>query len=127
VRRSLTGVRWSLVSAAALGASGLAGVLIPDDVGGALELRPTTPRGRAEVRAGLGGTFAALGAWALADRSPAASRAVAATWLGAGVVRLWSLTADRPRTDAAFWSYLAIELGLGSLALRDANAVAAHG
>jgi hypothetical protein len=116
-----------MASAAALGASGLAGVLMPDDVGGALELRPTTPRGRAEIRAGLGGTFAVLGAWALADRSPAASRAVAATWLGAGVVRLWSLAADRPRTDAAFWSYLAVELGLGSLALRDAGAVAARG
>ena len=106
MRRSLTRVRWSLASAAALGASGLAGVLIPDDVGGALELRPTTPRGRPEVRAGLGGTFAALGAWALTDRSPAASR---------------------PRTDAAFWSYLVIELGLGSLALRDASAVTAGG
>ena len=108
-------------------ASGLAGVLTPDDVGGALELRPTTPRGRSEVRAGLGGTYAALGAWALADRSPAASRAVGFTWLGAGVARLYSLKADRPRTDAAFWAYLAIELGLGTAAVREAGLVHGRG
>ncbi len=106
-------------------ASGLAGVLTPDDVGAALELRPTTPRGRTEVRAGLGGTYAALGAWALADRSPAAKRAVGFTWLGAGVVRLASLVLDRPRTDPAFWAYLAVELGLGSTAVLEAGE--AHG
>ncbi len=66
-------------------ASGLAGVLMPDDVGGALELKPTTPRGRTEIRAGLGGAYAALGAWALADRSSAAKRAVGFAWLGAAV------------------------------------------
>jgi Domain of unknown function (DUF4345) len=102
-------------------ASGLAGVLTPGDVGAALELRPTTPRGRTEVRAGLGGTYAALGAWALADRSSAAKRAVGFTWLGAGLVRLGSLAVDRPRTDPAFWAYLAIELGLGSAAVREAG------
>jgi hypothetical protein len=102
-------------------ASGLAGVLTPDDVGGALELIPTTPRGRTEVRAGLGGTYAALGAWALADRSPAAKRAVGFTWLGAGVVRLGSLVVDRPRTDVPFWAYLAVELGLGSAAVLEAG------
>jgi hypothetical protein len=116
-----------MVSAAAMCASGLAGVLTPDDVGGALELSPTTPRGRTEVRAGLGGTYAALGAWSLVDRSPAAKRAVGFTWLGAGVVRLASLAVDRPRTDAAFWAYLAIELGLGSAAVREAGKGRVHG
>ena len=28
-----------------------------------------------------------------------------------------SLVLDRPRTDAAFWAYLAVELGLGTAAL----------
>jgi hypothetical protein len=102
-------------------ASGVAGVLTPDDVGKALELSPATPRGRTEVRAGLGGTYAALGAWALADRSPAAKRAIGFTWLGAGAVRLASLAVDRPRTGAPFWAYLAVELGLGSAALREAG------
>jgi Domain of unknown function (DUF4345) len=98
-------------------ASGLAGVLMPDDVGKALELVPETPRGRTEVRAGLGGTYAALGAWSLLSRSPVAKRAVGVTWLGAGLARLGSLSTDRPRTDAAFWAYLAVELGLGSAAI----------
>lgn len=114
-------MRWGLVSAVGLLASGVAGVLIPDDVGGALELLPATGRARAEVRAGLGGTYAALGAWALANRSPEASAAVGFTWLGAAAARLASLRLDRPRTDAAFWAYLAAELGLGTLAISDAQ------
>jgi hypothetical protein len=107
------------VSAAVLCASGLAGVLTPSDVGAALELPPATGRARAEVRAGLGGTFAALGGWALADRSPAAAAAVGYTWLGAAAARLGSVVIDRPRTDRAFWLYLAAELGLGTAALLD--------
>ena len=92
-------------------------MLMPDDVGKALELVPQTPRGRTEVRAGLGGTYAALGAWSLLSRSPLAKRAVGVTWLGAGLARLGSLRVDRPGTDAAFWAYLAVELGLGSAAI----------
>jgi Domain of unknown function (DUF4345) len=106
-----------IVSAAALCASGLAGAFIPESVGEALELTPTTARGKTEIRAGLGGTFAALGGWALMDRSPASDRAVGATWLGAAVVRVASLVVDRPRKDAAFWLYLAAEVGLGTTAL----------
>jgi hypothetical protein len=95
---------------------------MPDDVGRALELVPDTARGRTEVRAGLGGTYAALGAWSLLSRSPAAKRAAGVTWLGAGLTRIGSLAADRPRTDAAFWAYLAVELGLGLGALGDSLA-----
>jgi hypothetical protein len=106
-----------LLSAAALFASGVAGVVTPDSVGEALALPPTSGRGRAEVRAGLGGTFAALGGWALLDRSPAASSAVGYTWLGAAAARVGSLFVDRPRTDRAFWLYLGAELSLGSAAV----------
>jgi hypothetical protein len=106
-----------IVSAAALCASGIAGVFIPDSVGEALELPPSTARGKAEVRAGLGGTFAALGGWALLDRSPAADYAVGFTWLGAAAARLASLRLDRPRTDATYWLYLGAELGLGATAV----------
>jgi hypothetical protein len=105
------------VSAFALLASGVAGVVVPDRVAQALDLTPGSPRGIAETRAGLGGTYAALGAYALLARSPAARRAVGATWLGAGVVRLAALRADRPRTDATYWAYLAAELGFGAAAL----------
>jgi hypothetical protein len=106
-----------MVSAAALCASGLAGVFGPESVGEALELPPTTARGKTEVRAGLGGTFAALGGWALIDRSPKADYAVGFTWLGAAVTRAASMVVDRPRKDAAFWLYLAAEVGLGTTAV----------
>lgn len=105
------------LSSLALLASGLAGVAIPDRVADALELPIGTARGRVETRAGLGGTYAALGAFGLLSGSAGAQRAVGATWLGAGAVRLAALRTDRPRTDAAYWTYLGLELGLGTAAL----------
>ena len=102
-------------------ASGLAGVVIPERVAEALELPETTPRALVETRAGLGGTYAALGGFALASGSGGAQRAVGATWLGAGAVRLAGLAVDKPRTDAAYWTYLALELGLGTAALLTAG------
>jgi hypothetical protein len=106
--------RWS---SAALMASGLAGVVMPDSVATALELPATTARGKAETRAGLGGTYAALGGWALVSRDPTAQAAVGVVWLGAAAARVASLVLDRPRTDTAFWAYLATELSLGTAAL----------
>jgi hypothetical protein len=97
--------------------SGVAGVLTPRSVGSALELPATTARGVAETRAGLGGTYAALGGWALVSRDPTAQAAVGVTWLGAAGARLASLVVDRPRTDGTFWAYLAAEIGLGATAL----------
>jgi hypothetical protein len=112
-------MRWAPVSAAVLGASGLAGVLMPDAFGVALDLPPSTGRGRAEVRAGLGATYAALGLWALARRSSDAAAAVGFTWLGAGLTRLATLRVDRPRTDTVFWGSLVLELGLGAAAVTE--------
>jgi hypothetical protein len=97
--------------------SGLAGVVMPESVASALELPATTARGISETRAGLGGTYAALGAWALVSRDPTVQRAVGITWLGAAGARLASLVLDRPRTDGAFWAYLAAEIGFGATAL----------
>jgi len=102
-------------------ASGLAGVVIPRSVASALELPATTARGVAETRAGLGGTYAAVGGWALVSRDPTAQAAVGVIWLGAAAARLGSLRLDRPRTDSAFWAYLAAEIGLGTLALAGAR------
>jgi hypothetical protein len=84
------------VSSAALMLSGVAGVVMPERVASALQLTPASSRGIAEVRAGLGGTYAALGAWALVSRRRAAGVAVGAAWLGAATVRLVSLAIDRP-------------------------------
>jgi hypothetical protein len=106
--------RWS---SAALMASGLAGVVMPSSLASALELPAVTARGIAETRAGLGGTYAALGGWALLSRDPAAQAAVGVTWLGAAGARLASLLLDQPRTDRAFWAYLAAEVGFGATAL----------
>jgi hypothetical protein len=98
-------------------ASGLAGVVMPKRVAAALELPAVTTRGIAETRAGLGGTYAALGGWALVSRDPTAQAAVGVVWLGAAGARIASLVFDRPRTDATFWAYLAGEIGLGAAAL----------
>ena len=98
--------------------SGLAGAVMPRSVGSALELPATTARGVAETRAGLGGTYAALGGWALISGDPTVQAAVGVTWLGAAGARLGSLALDRPRTDWTFWAYLAAEIGLGATALR---------
>ncbi|RNL60720.1 hypothetical protein EFK50_20660 [Nocardioides marmoriginsengisoli] len=105
------------LSSLALMLSGAAGIAIPGRVSDALDLTAGTARGVAETRAGLGGTYAALGAFALLSESAGAQRAVGATWLGAGVVRIASLRIDRPRTDGAYWAYLVAELGLGTAAL----------
>ncbi len=107
----------STVSSVALMASGLAAVLMPERVVAALDLNATSARGRAETRAGLGGTYTALGAYALLSRSSGARRAVGATWLGAAVARAGALKADRPDTDWTYWAYLMAEVGLGGAAL----------
>ena len=109
------------LSSAALMLSGVAGVAMPERVASALQLRPASSRGIAETRAGLGGTYAALGGWALVSRRRAAGVAVGAAWLGAATARLMSLAIDRPQTDAAFWAYLAAEVGFGTIALAAAR------
>jgi hypothetical protein len=110
--------RWS---SAALMLSGVAIALTPERAASALHLAATSDRGVTETRAGLGGTYAALGGWALVSRDPAAQRAVGVTWLGAATVRLASLVVDRPPTDWTFWGYLAGEIGLGASALAAAR------
>src|SRR5437764_9042983 len=73
--------------AAALFASGVAGVVIPREFIANIELGATSPRGLAEARPGLGGTYAGLGAVGLIAATRSTDAAIAATWLGAGVVR----------------------------------------
>jgi hypothetical protein len=101
--------------------SGIAAVVAPRRVAAALQLSPVTSRGSAETRAGLGGTYAALGAAALASPDPAFQAAVGVTWLGAAAVRLAALVLDRPQTDATYWAYLAAEIGFGAAAIADAT------
>jgi hypothetical protein len=110
-------MNYGRVSSAALMFSGLAGVFMPDKVAAALELTSSSARGTTETRAGLGGTYAALGAWALVSRSSSARTAVGVTWLGAAAVRVSSLVVDKPRTDLTFWAYLAAEVGCGVAAI----------
>ena len=109
------------ISSAALMLSGIAGVVTPRSVASALDLTATSGRGVAETRAGLGGTYAALGGWALLSHDPSAQTAVGVTWLGAAAVRLASLVVDRPRTNVAYWGYLAAEVGFGATALASAT------
>src|SRR4051812_1083879 len=101
------------LSSAALTLSGIAAVVAPERVASALDLTVGSTRGRAETRVGLGGTYAALGAAAIAGRDPALQKAVGITWLGAAAVRLAALVLDRPPTDLAYWTYLAAEIACG--------------
>ena len=110
-------MRLGTLSAAGLAASGLAIALMPERTLKQLELVPTSPRGLTETRAGLGGTYAALGLWALARRSSDAYTAVGMTWLGAAAFRSYSLTADEPETAPSYWVYLTGEVVLGAAGL----------
>lgn len=105
------------VSSAALMLSGFAGVFTPTKMASSLDLTASSGRGVAETRAGLGGTYAALGAWALLSRRPAAHTAVGLVWLGAAAARLGALVVDDPQPDGTYWAYLAAELGLGAAAV----------
>jgi hypothetical protein len=111
-------MRPGTLSSLALFGSGMAGVLVPERIAPALHLTSNDPRGSAEIRAGLGGTYAALGVYGLLSGSPVARRAVGLTWLGAAAARLYALQEDQPETDATFWAYLAAEVTLGLGALR---------
>src|SRR3954447_16705422 len=108
--------RWrraGVASSAALAMSGLAITLDPRGASVALQPTPDSDRGVAETRAGLGGTFVALGGWALVRGSPDSYTAVGVTWLGAAAVRLAAIHVDRPRTDFSYWAYLVAEMGFG--------------
>lgn len=107
------GRRPGVSSALALAASGVGIALDPKRAGAVMRMRPESSRGITEMRAGVGGTFAALGAWALARGTSDAYTAVGVTWLGAAVVRVLSLQADEPETDWTFWAFLTGEATLG--------------
>jgi hypothetical protein len=105
--------RPGIASAFALGASGVGIALDPKRAGAVMRIPPSSARGVTELRAGVGGTFAALGAWALLRGTSDAYTAVGVTWLGAAVVRAVSMQVDDPDKDASFWVFLAAETTLG--------------
>jgi hypothetical protein len=108
------------VSSAALMLSGVAAVVNPRGVADALHLTAADARGVTETRAGLGGTYAALGGWALVSRSPDADVAVGMTWLGAAAVRVATRKVDRPAVTASYWVYLGLEVACGTASLASA-------
>jgi hypothetical protein len=110
-------MRLDTLSAGALAASGLAIALMPERTLAQLELTPLSARGITETRAGLGGTFAGLGLWALVRRTSDAYTAVGMTWLGAAAFRTYSLSKDEPETPPSYWAYLAGETVLGAAGL----------
>jgi hypothetical protein len=105
--------RPGFTSALALGASGVGIALDPERAGQVMRIPPSSPRGITEMRAGVGGTFAALGAWALLRGTSDAYTAVGVTWLGAAAVRAVSIQVDEPEKDSTFWAFLAAETVLG--------------
>jgi hypothetical protein len=119
--RALTVIarRPGLASAAGLAASGVGIALDPRRAGEMMRIPPTSARGVTEMRAGVGGTFAALGAWAMLRRSSQAYTAVGVTWLGAAAVRTLSIRLDDPEKDWSFWTFLTGETVLGVAGLLD--------
>ena len=105
------------VSSAALMLSGVAAVVNPNGVAEALHLTAGDTRGVTETG---GGTYAALGGWALVSREPAADVAVGMTWLGAAAVRVATLRVDRPPVSASYWMYLGLEVACGTASLASA-------
>jgi hypothetical protein len=122
-RASLLVRRPGFTSALALAASGVGIALDPEAAGKMMRIPPNSARGVTEMRAGVGGTFAALGAWAMLRGTSDAYTAVGVTWLGAAVVRAVSIKVDDPEKDSSFWAFLAAEttLGLAGIAARGAR------
>src|SRR5436190_3709556 len=110
------------LSSAALMLSGVAAIVNPQGVAAALLLTADDARGTTETRAGLGGSYAALGGWVLVSRAPAADAAVGMTWLGAASVRVATRKIDQPPADASFWVYLGLEIACGTASLVSAIA-----
>jgi hypothetical protein len=100
-------------SALGLSASGVGIALDPQRAGALMRMPPQSARGVTEMRAGVGGTFAALGTWALLRGTSEAYTAVGVTWLGAAAVRAVSMQVDQPEKDATFWAFLGLETTLG--------------
>jgi hypothetical protein len=88
--------------------------MMPERTLAQLQLTPVSARGTAEARAGLGGTFAALGLWALLRGTSDAYTAVGMTWLGAAAFRTYALKADEPEAAPSYWAYLTGEVVLGT-------------
>jgi hypothetical protein len=109
-----------LTSALALGACGAGIALDPVRAGAVMRMPPSSARGITEMRAGVGGTFAALGLWALLRGTSEAYSAVGVTWLGAAGVRAVSMRVDEPERDTSFWAFLTAEavFGLAGLLAR---------
>lgn len=105
--------RPGFTAAAGLTTSGIGIALDPKRAGDVMRMPPMSARGITEMRAGVGGTFAALGAWALLRATSDAYTAVGVTWLGAAAVRVVSMEVDKPETDATFWAFLGLETALG--------------
>jgi hypothetical protein len=121
--------RPGFTSALGLSASGVGIALDPRRAGQVMRMPPMSARGVTEMRAGVGGTFAALGAWAMLRGTRDAYTAVGVTWLGAAAVRAISMQTDQPEKDNTFWAFLGMETALGVAGLlaggRKPKAVAA--
>lgn len=102
-----------LIGALVMALSGLAGLIAPARIANALSIELPDPRGRAEVRIGLGGAFFGLGLWALIAREPAAYYVVGAAWLGAAMTRLLAYQLDRPKLDGSYLGIFFLELVMG--------------
>jgi len=100
------------IAGAILTASGLSGVLIPQQIAPVIETALSKGRATAEFRVAYG-AMGGVGVWSLIAADAEVFKAVGALWFAAAAVRLVALAVDRPRSNATYWAFLALEVGLG--------------
>ena len=92
---------------------GLVSAMRPAWVAGILENGLLSGRGISEFRVAHGGGMIGLALFALFVNHPLVFQLLGWGWLGAAIVRVLAYLPDRPKIDASYIAFLAIEIVLG--------------
>jgi hypothetical protein len=101
-----------LIGAGVLLAYAIACIIRPQWAAAWLEFELNTGRASAEFRI-LHGYLLGLAVFALYSQNPLLFQALGWGWLGAALLRLLSYLLDRPKLNATYFAYLAMEITLG--------------
>lgn len=100
------------IGAGMLLAYAIACIIRPHWAGAWLEIDLKAGRGVSEFRI-LHGFLLGLAVFALYSQNALVFQALGWGWLGAALIRLLSYLADRPKLNASYFAYLAMEITLG--------------
>jgi hypothetical protein len=101
------------IGALSLLAYGLASAIRPQWVAGILENGLLSGRGVSEFRVAHGGGMIGMALFALFVNHPLVFHLMGWGWLGAAIVRVLAYLPDRPKVDASYLAFLAMEIGFG--------------